>query len=237
MVTDDQLFIRLMDRATKAGTVPRVSSTRDRLLRAAEQLMADRGVDNITFAEITQAAGQRNNSAVPYYFGDRLGLIRAVLERHTTPIAERRSRLLDALGPTSNLRDAIVALVEPIVEQVQTCPGGDDYVRIVAHLASHPDLDPAELGAGSTPVTRRLNAALVASCPALPPRLFALRMDLLLVLLFHGLADDARTLADPAVKARTTRLFIENLIDTIEAVLVAPPSPSTTKLTTPRRRP
>lgn len=221
---------------SRAGTVAQVSSTKDKLLRAAEHLMAERGVDNVTFAEITTAAGQRNNSAVPYYFGDRLGLIRAVLERHTVPIAERRALLLDALGATSALRDAIVALVQPIVEQVQTHPGGADYVRIVAHLASHPDLDPAELGAGSAPVTRRLNATLAAGCSDLPRRLYSLRMELLLVVLFHGLADHARTLADPKVHARTKRLFVNNLIDTIEAILVAPPSGATTSLSRSRQR-
>ena len=234
---------RILNDATKViesdrpGSVAMVPTTRDKLFRAAEHLMAERGVDNVTFAEITEAAGQRNNSAVPYYFGDRQGLISALLERHTAPIAERRSHLLDALDESSGgLRDAIVALVEPIVEQVQAHPGGADYIRIVAHLASHPDLDPAELGAGSTPVSRRLNVALVARCPKLPPRIFALRMELLLVVLFHGLADHARTLADPTVAARTKRLFVNNLIDTVEAILVAQPSTSTMKLSGSRSR-
>ena len=81
--------------------------------------MAERGVDNVTFAEITRAAGQGNNSAVPYYFGDRLGLIRAVLEKHTEPIATQRAVLLDALPADPDLRTAVVALVEPVAQRVQ----------------------------------------------------------------------------------------------------------------------
>jgi AcrR family transcriptional regulator len=204
-----------------------VDRTRDKLIRAAERLMAERGVDNVTFAEVTKAAGQRNNSAVPYYFSDRLGLVRAVLEKHTVPIAAHRSRLLDALGPDPALRTVVVALVEPIAHEVRHGEGGDDYVRILAHLDSHPDLDPAELGAGATPVTRRLNRMLVAAMPPLPRSVLQLRLELLVSMLFHGLAAQARTLADPMVPARRKELFLANLVDAIEALLTAPVSPTT----------
>ncbi len=189
--------------------------------------MAERGVDNVTFAEITKAAAQRNNSAVPYYFGDRLGLVRAVLEKHTVPIAEHRTSLLDALGPQPALREVVVALVEPIAHEVRHAEGGDDYVRILAHLDSHPDLDPAELGAGATPVTRRLNRVLVGTMPPLPRPLLQLRLDLLVSVLFHGLAAQARSLADPTVGERRKELFLANLVDAIEALLTAPVSPTT----------
>lgn len=207
-----------------------VDGTREKLIRAAERLMAERGVDTVTFAEITKAAGQRNNSAVPYYFGDRLGLIRAVLEKHTEPIAAHRAGLLDALGPEPGLRAAVVALVEPVAHRVQHAEGGDDYVRILAHLVSHPDLDPAEVGAGSTPVNRRMNRVLVAAVPPLPRSLLTLRLDLVVSLLFHGLAGQARMLADGDVGERRKQLFVENLVDTIEATLAAPPSPVTARL-------
>jgi AcrR family transcriptional regulator len=204
-----------------------VDATKDKLIRAAERLMAERGVETVTFAEITKAAGQRNNSAVPYYFGDRLGLVRAVLEKHTVPIAEHRRRLLDDLGARPTLREVVVALVDPIAHEVRHGEGGDDYVRILAHLDSHPDLDPAELGAGATPVTRRLNRMLVTAMPSLPGPVRQLRLDLLVSVLFHGLAAQARTLADPTVGERRKTLFLSNLVDTIEALLTAPVSATT----------
>ena len=74
-----------------------------------------------------------------------------------------RASLLDQLGATPPLRDAVRALVQPIVDEVRHAPGGDDYVRILAHLVSHPELDPSVLGAGSTPVNRRLNTVLSAA--------------------------------------------------------------------------
>ena len=44
---------------------------RDLLIRAAEQLMAERGIEGADLKDIQRAAGQRNRSAVNYYFKDR----------------------------------------------------------------------------------------------------------------------------------------------------------------------
>ena len=53
--------------------------TRDRLLRAAEQLFAERGYSNVTVRDICHAA-RANVAAVNYHFGDKLGLYREVLQ-------------------------------------------------------------------------------------------------------------------------------------------------------------
>jgi AcrR family transcriptional regulator len=46
-------------------------ATRDRLLLAAEQLFATRGIDAVSLAEITKAAGSHNTGAVHHHFGGR----------------------------------------------------------------------------------------------------------------------------------------------------------------------
>ena len=51
------------------------SDTRARLLAEAERLFAIRGVHETTTREITEAAGQRNVSAVTYHFGSRDALL------------------------------------------------------------------------------------------------------------------------------------------------------------------
>ena len=53
--------------------------TRERLLRAAEELFADRGYGNVTVRDICHAA-RANVAAVNYHFGDKLGLYREVLQ-------------------------------------------------------------------------------------------------------------------------------------------------------------
>ncbi len=51
--------------------------------------------------DIAQAAGQRNNSAVNYYFRNRQELIDAVVQRRLQPMERERRLMLDALGPAA----------------------------------------------------------------------------------------------------------------------------------------
>jgi len=60
-------------------TVNRDTETRDRLLKAAERLFADRGFKRVTVRDICRAA-RANVAAVNYHFGDKLGLYREVLQ-------------------------------------------------------------------------------------------------------------------------------------------------------------
>jgi AcrR family transcriptional regulator len=54
-------------------------ATRERLLRIAARLFADRGFKPVTVREICRAA-RANVAAVNYHFGDKLGLYREVLQ-------------------------------------------------------------------------------------------------------------------------------------------------------------
>ena len=53
------------------------------IMRAAEQMFAERGLDGVSLREITRAVGARNTSATQYHFGDRKGLLRAIVDRHS----------------------------------------------------------------------------------------------------------------------------------------------------------
>src|SRR5690348_165412 len=53
--------------------------TRERLLRTAERLFAERGFRKITVREICRSA-KANVAAVNYHFGSKLGLYREVLQ-------------------------------------------------------------------------------------------------------------------------------------------------------------
>jgi AcrR family transcriptional regulator len=55
------------------------SQTRERVLKAAAQLFAQRGFKGVTVREICDAA-RANVAAVNYHFGDKLGLYRQVLQ-------------------------------------------------------------------------------------------------------------------------------------------------------------
>ena len=90
------------------------SEVAEALIRSAELLFAERGSDAVSLREITAAAGATNASAVQYHFGDRKGLVRAVLARHDVEVEQRRHALLDAYEARTepDVRALAIALVE-----------------------------------------------------------------------------------------------------------------------------
>ncbi|WP_179466738.1 TetR/AcrR family transcriptional regulator [Mycolicibacterium vinylchloridicum] len=77
-----------MDRGARA---------REELLDAAERLIAEHGFE-VPLRDIAKAAGQRNNSAVNYYFRTRQDLIDAVVARRLVPMEVERQALLDRMS-------------------------------------------------------------------------------------------------------------------------------------------
>ena len=89
-------------------------STRERIKRAARPLFALKGVDAVAVRDILAAAGQKNASALNYYFGSKEGLIEA-LAGDALAIADARwGAALDAAeaaGGPRNIRETLEILV------------------------------------------------------------------------------------------------------------------------------
>lgn len=117
-------------------------TTRQRLLRAAEQLFAEQGVDGARTRDITERAGQANSSALHYHFGSRKGLLAAILERHQTRVERELTTRLQHLGPTAaregdeatELTALIAAYIEAEASELAH-DSGRDCLRIVTQLA------------------------------------------------------------------------------------------------------
>src|SRR5215831_7778663 len=86
-----------------------------RLITAAEQLFAARGIDAVSLREINRAAGARNAVAVQYHFEDRDGVLLAVLQKHRPDVEARRHAMLDQYEAdgAADLRRLAAALVRP----------------------------------------------------------------------------------------------------------------------------
>ncbi|MCB1017257.1 MAG: TetR/AcrR family transcriptional regulator [Acidimicrobiales bacterium] len=89
-----------------------------RMIDAAEQLAAERGLAALTVQAVQQAAGQRNKSAVQYHFGGRQGLVNALVATRMAPANERRTSMLLALDAEPSTRDLVEVLVVPLAESV-----------------------------------------------------------------------------------------------------------------------
>jgi AcrR family transcriptional regulator len=111
-------------RASGSGSAGhgRPAEGRLRLLAAAEQLFATRGLE-VPNREIVATADQHNQSAITYHFASRAGLIDAVCERHETPIAQHRQQLIARLpGPEDRTtRQLVEAHIQPLAAEMLRC--------------------------------------------------------------------------------------------------------------------
>ena len=109
-------------RASRSSGAARPAEGRQRLLAAAEQLLATRGLE-VPNRVIVAAAGQHNQSAITYHFGSRAGLIDAIREWHETPIAQHRRHLISRLpGPGGRTtRQLVEAHVQPLTTEMLRC--------------------------------------------------------------------------------------------------------------------
>src|SRR3954464_7133754 len=106
--------------------------TRERLIATAERLFAAEGVNGVSLREIVRASGARNVTALQYHFGDRKGLLRAVLDRHYRDVEAARHAMLDAYEAekTPGVRALAAILVHPLADKLAQ-PGGRAYLRIL----------------------------------------------------------------------------------------------------------
>jgi AcrR family transcriptional regulator len=90
------------------------ASTRERLLRAALQVFAERGYEAATIREICGRA-EANVAAVHYHFGDKRKLYESIYSTLFDTLRERRTRFLPPEAPAEErLRVYIRALFEEI---------------------------------------------------------------------------------------------------------------------------
>jgi AcrR family transcriptional regulator len=87
--------------------------TRTKLLDAALRLWADKSIAATSLREIRLEAGQKNGAALQYHFGDKAGLLRALLEREIPWLEQRRGELL---ASAVDLRSSAAVFVLPFAE-------------------------------------------------------------------------------------------------------------------------
>ena len=102
---------------------------RQKLLDAALRLWAVNGITGTSLREIRLAAGQGNVGALQYHFGDKDGVLRALLEREIPWLERRRTALL---AQARDLRSAAAVFVLPFAELAT----GTQHERFVVQFLS-----------------------------------------------------------------------------------------------------
>jgi AcrR family transcriptional regulator len=202
------------------------NDTREQIIRAAERLFATRGIDGVSLREINRSAGQSNTGAVQYHFGDRDGLVLALIGKHRRDTEPRRHALLDQHEESGldDLRALAAALVSPAAAKLADPDGGREYLQVSAEFYTRPNRRERMPRLGPRDSITRWHALLDprvadAEREVLHTRFPAIRFA------FVELA--RRAASDPR---EDDRLFTSHLTDLVAALLAASPSASTSRL-------
>jgi AcrR family transcriptional regulator len=128
-----------LKRRVKAAWDPESSDTsRDKLIRSATKLFADRGFDGVSVRDIANDA-MVNSALVGYYFGGKEGLLAEVYTLHFEPLKQERARLLAAVterNATPQLEDVLEAFIRPSLQANQGSGDSHNFYRLRAILAA-----------------------------------------------------------------------------------------------------
>ncbi len=201
--------------------------TRLALMRAAEQLFAQHGVDRVSLREIAIAAGQRNVSAATYHFGSKRELIEAILERHSLPVQELWTPALESTEPPS-LQLLIDLLVKPLVDKVDDADGGRCYLELCAELVASRSFPLMGMRVAGTPKALEMTKRIALHGPEVPPMIRVIRSTRLANMLYASIGDYLRLTANGVDIPRG--LFISDLAGALVAAAhAAAPSHGSTE--------
>jgi AcrR family transcriptional regulator len=201
--------------------VPRFD-TRLALMRAAEQLFAQQGVDRVSLREIAIAAGQRNVSAATYHFGSKRELIETILERHSRPIQDGWLVALHVEGSRKlELRQLIDLLVRPILAKIDDPDGGRCYLELCAELVASRSFPLMGMRVATTPGAAELGRRIAELGPELPLMFHVIRGTRLAGLLYGSIGDFLRLTANGVEIPRA--LFLSDLVSVLVAAVQAEP--------------
>lgn len=219
-----------------SGGDNRSERTRQSLIGAAETLFARHGIEGVSLNIITRAARQSNRNAIQYHFGGKNGLVQAIFDKHSPGIAQRRADLIDEMVAAKLPTEVIVAtaMVQPLIEKLDDPDGGEAFIHISAELITANTLGYQAPEKHHLQLVRESKIASFTAqqLATLPAPIVEQRILQMNILAYHGVSDHARVRKLPQYQGLSadTRFMASNLIDSIVAVLSAPPSSRTRKL-------
>jgi AcrR family transcriptional regulator len=218
-----------MMRAQRAVRGERAGATREQILSTAERLFAEHGVYAVSNRQVSEAAGQGNNTAVTYHFGGKVELIQAIAGKHSGPIEDLRTRMVAELDDSADLRAWVACLVRPITDHLARLAqdGGTTwFARFSAQIMTDPALRDIMIDEGlSAPSMHQILHGVQCNLPAQSAEVRAERADMARQLMVHMCAERERALADGTSTRRASWQDTgTGLIDAITALWRGPVS-------------
>lgn len=222
-------------RAAAPATSPATAlSTKGLLVEAGERLFGERGFDGATLREITAEAGQSNSNVVQYHFGDKAGLIRAILADRVARIEHVRAMQLAVLDDTRPPDPKQVLKVVWIsLMSIRDQNGGHPFCRFMLQYLLHPRLTRHPMasiymfpfgpddGGGDMPSIKKAAQLLFSAYADLPKDLVMKRLSALVTMFLASVVeyDNARRLDEGAA---SEPYDIDPILDMAVAALGAP---------------
>jgi AcrR family transcriptional regulator len=211
----------------KAVRAERVNTTREAILVAAERLFAEHGVLAVSNRQISEAAGQGNNTAVGYHFGTKADLVRAIVRKRAKQIEQTRREMLGQVGASPDVRDWVACLVRPTTEHLAALGSPTWFARFGAQVMTDPALREIMIDESlSSPSLQQILDGLNQCLPELPLQVRMERGDMARQLMVHMIAERERALAEGIATPRASwRDAATGLIDAIVGMWLAPVTP------------
>ncbi|WP_374201674.1 TetR/AcrR family transcriptional regulator [Saccharopolyspora sp. 6M] len=209
-----------------------VRATRELILSAAERLFAEHGIAAVSNRQVSEAAGQGNNTAVGYHFGTKAELVAAILRKHHEQVERLRARMV--AGADGSVRGWVSCMVLPTALHLAELGSPTWFGRFGAQVMTDPAYrEIAERASRSSPALLRAGGELHRLLPELPEPVREERRDMARQLVVHGVAERERALPDGTTTPRETwEQAGTGLVDAITGLWLAP----TTSEITPRER-
>jgi AcrR family transcriptional regulator len=210
----------------------RAESTRDQLMRAAEKLFSIHGIGNVSVRSIIAEAGQKNESALQYHFGNRAGLFSAIQKQRNHQIDLKRRELLKEmrLGTrTMTVRDVCILMVKPAFLLCRSDTLFRDFLGAFGQMilsSSQPVV--LTLQRQEAEVMNEIKNLLGSCVPQLDADMLAVRFEDTARFATQSISLRAREKL--AFRGKNADFFISNLIDTMAAMMAAKVSKETQAL-------
>lgn len=141
----------------------RDGSARERLVRATEALLTERGIDGVSMADVARAAGL-DKSLIFYYFGTKADLIETVLDEY---YAAHTRALAAAFEVEGTFRERIHRVMDAYFEFID---GHRLYPRLVQQEIGRCDVDTGKIRQSLAGLCRWTERALEGVVPPDGPR-------------------------------------------------------------------
>ncbi len=182
--------------------------------------MARNGIYQVTNREIIEAAGQRNTSALSYYFGSRDALLLAIIAVHGPPLDQHRGQLgigIDAESPT----DVLIATLLIPYGGCLFSASGRDYVQIIDQLRGQ--FGDWRSGPASSETNLQRVLQLIGDRPADSlPEIRHERLIAMMTLMTAMVADRARAIEAGQAPTTGHEQFLSNLVAMLVGVIETP---------------